>query len=670
MNADMVQYLTVFLDEALEQVELLESEVLKLEQGAAPPETLQTMFRAAHTVKGSSRAMGFNQIGELTHELENVLDALRHDQLTITPIIVNILLEGIDALKVLLDHVATASSDDLPLGDLIARVAIVVNAGSPTIAQPSTQFELTAFEITSLEAERESGHTVFDITIELAESCVMRAVRIMMSMGALEPLGTVFKTIPAEEDLSDEVLAVPFRVLLSTKSTASEIEAAIRQVSEIAAIRVEPFNIPMVKEEAPPTPAAVEHAPKTESQTIRVGLNRLDALLNLVGELVIDRTQIEKIVGDLQRDSDSDERFSQLKESMSRVSRITSELQDEVMKTRMLPIDGVFQRLPRMVRDLAQKTGKDIQFTVTGGETELDRSVLEVLGDPLIHLLRNSIDHGVETADLRVAHGKSPTGHVSIEARYEESHIVIEVKDDGRGIDPAKIREAAIKKGILTPAAAAQLSDRESLELIMSSGFSTAQTISEISGRGVGMDIVKTNIERIGGRIHVESRVGQGTQFRIHLPVTLAIMRALLVQSVGETLVLPLSSVHEILSLRRAQVATVGGLAVVALRGETLPLASLWGLLQNDPNATSRSTIGADSLVVVVGHGDRRIGICVDSVVGEQEVVLKSLGSLIGEIPGVTGASILGDGNVALIIDVASAIDSMRNEFQLEAKVA
>ena len=330
------------------------------------------------------------------------------------------------------------------------------------------------------------------------------------------------------------------------------------------------------------------------------------------------------------------------------------------MKARMLPIDGVFQRLPRMVRDLAQKTGKEIQFEMSGGETELDRTVLEVLSDPLIHLLRNSVDHGIEPPEGRAAAGKPAAGKVTLSARHQENHIVIEISDDGRGMDPDRLKESAIRKGLLTEAAAAAMSDLDALSLIFASGFSTAAILSDISGRGVGMDIVRSNLEKVGGRILIDSTLGHGSRFTIHLPLTLAIVRAVLVRSGGGTYVLPMGSVVEMLRLGAdaggTERRTLGGQAVISLRGRTIPLVSLSGLLSGDPGAGRPENIPPDSYVVVAGAGSRQVGLCVDALIGEQEVVIKSLGTLLGDIPGLSGATILGDGRVALIVDVAKAV--------------
>ncbi len=690
-NSDMSQYLDVFLDEGREQLALLEANFLEMERGNHAPEMLQTLFRAAHTLKGSSRAMGFLAIGDLTHEMENILDALRLDQLQVTTPIVNALLDCLDVLAALVDSVAQAGTDegatdkDIPAlvarlnalrttpgsgmgagSDDVGALAFAPTAGGEEEGQPtqsSQAFPLAEHEQASADAAREAGLTVYQITVTLSPDCLMKSVRVWMVLSALEPLGAVLASDPGEDALEAEDFEASFRLLLASENAPAEIEAALRAISELEAVTVQPWeapDAPPVAEALPlpsslpapePTALAVDkpvaaHAQTAQSQTaqsqtIRVEVSRLDSLLNLVGELVIERAQIHRTSADLHRRYPRDEEAAQLLETTHRIARVTAELQDQIMKARMLPIDGVFQRMPRMVRDLAQKTGKEVRFEMSGGETELDRTVLEVLSDPLIHLLRNSVDHGIEPPDARAAVGKPAEGRVTLAARHEENHIVIEITDDGRGMDPARLKESAIRKGLLTEAAAGAMGDRDALGLIFASGFSTAAALTDVSGRGVGMDIVKSNLEKVGGRILIDSAVGRGSRFTIHLPLTLAIVRAVLVEAGGGTYVLPLGGVVEMLRLgtNEGETArrTLGGQAVINLRGRTIPLANLSDLLCGSPDASRPARIADEAYVVVAGAGDRQVGLCVDALVGEQEVVIKSLGTLLGDIPGLSG---------------------------------
>ena len=723
ITTDMSQYLDVFLDEGREQLVLLETNILEMERGNHTKEMLQILFRAAHTLKGSSRAMGFLAIGDLTHEMENILDDLRNDLLEVTTPIVNALLDCLDSLGGLVDTVAESGTDtgtaDQKIPALVARLNALRTGSVPTgksedspvtetsPSAPSApqeaipSFALSDHEQFAVDAAMESDLPIYLISMTLSEDCMLKSVRVWMTLSALEPLGTVVAAEPSEEKLEAEDFELSFRLLLASSSSLELVEQALKTVSEVDKCEVSVWTPPADETDSPAPlalatppaapaqpeapmaelPAAIvtptEPTPETTSkpaaankapaatQTIRVEVSRLDNLLNLVGELVIERAQVHQICADLHRRYPRDEEAAQLLETTHRIARVTGELQDQIMKTRMLSIDGVFQRMPRMVRDLAQKTGKDVRFEMYGGETELDRTVLESLGDPLIHLLRNSVDHGVETPETRSTAGKPTQGLVTLSARHEQNHIVIEITDDGAGIDPSRLKESAIRKGLVTPAAAGAMSDRDAINLIFASGFSTAATLSDISGRGVGMDIVKSNLEKIGGRVVVESIVGKGSQFTITLPLTLAIVRAVLVESGGGTYVLPLGNVVEMLRLGTSEgdthQRTLGGQAVISLRGRTIPLAYLSDLLAGNPGATQAAQIPKQAFVVVVGIGDRQIGLCVDALVGEQEVVIKSMGTLLGDIPGLSGATILGDGEVALIVDVTKASERIQS---------
>ncbi len=705
INPDMSQYLDVFLDEGREQLVLLETNILEMERGNHTSEMLQVLFRAAHTLKGSSRAMGFLAIGDLTHEMENILDALRLDQLEVTTPIVNVLLDCLDALAALVDSVGSSGTDtgatDKDIPTLVARLdtlrtgtsaaalsAISVKPAASTEPGAETPFPLREHEQGGVEAAQEAGLSIYQVAVTLSDDCLMKSVRAWMVLSALEPLGTVLASDPGEDALETEEFGQTFRLLFAAEAQRDRIEAVLGELSELEVVTVRlweaadappvPDTFPAAAPPVPDTPTVNSPAldkpgvdkdkpgadkPAADkpaaSQTIRVEVSRLDSLLNLVGELVIERAQIHRISAELHRRYPRDEEAGQLLETTHRVARVTAELQDQIMKARMLPIDGVFQRMPRMVRDLAQKTGKEVQFEMRGGETELDRTVLEVLSDPLIHLLRNSVDHGIETPEGRAAAGKPSLGVVTLSARHEENHIVIAIEDDGRGMDPARLKTSAVRKGLITDAAAA-MTDRDALGLIFASGFSTAAVLSDISGRGVGMDIVKSNLERVGGRVLVDSVIGRGSRFTIHLPLTLAIVRAVLVEAGGGTYVLPLGNVIEMLRLGTGDGETarrsLGGQAVINLRGRTIPLANLADLLCGSSRATQPECIADDSYVVVTGTGDRQVGLCVDALVGEQEVVIKSVGALLGDIPGLSGATILGDGRVALIVDIAKAV--------------
>ncbi len=700
-NSDMSQFVGVFLDEAHEVLALLESDVLQLERGSDAPELLQSIFRAAHTLKGSSRSMGFLHIGDLTHEMENVLDELRQGHLPVNTAIVNALLDCLDALNTLIASVATHSHDgdtdgrDIPA--LVVRLGALLSGGTEVVApvMEDIEFVLRPHEEAAAVEAVQTGLLVHKVEVEFDSNCLMKGIRLMMVLSALEPVGSLIACSVNEEAMEADTFADIVHLLLAGESGPEAIEAASMSVSEVRGTRVAAWSPAAEgKESAPASPAqpvaeatvpaatadavavaavptAAKAAPTASAQsstpiappaaTVRVDVGRLDSLLNLVGELVIDRTQLVRLTTELKNEYPRDLRIAELLEMSHRIARTTTELQDEIMKTRMLPVDGVFQRMPRMVRDLAQKTGKEVEFLVTGGTTEMDRSILEVLADPLIHLLRNSVDHGVEPPEARLEVGKPREGIVTLDARHERGGIVIEITDDGRGMNPTFLKESAIKKGILTESAAAAMADREALNLIFAPGFSTAAVLSDVSGRGVGMDIVRSNLEKVGGRIEIDSVIGKGSRFTIHLPLTLAIVRALLVNADDATYVLPLSSVVETLRLDNCGFnrSTVSGRSVLDLRGRTVPLANLAKLLEGDGTSTAPNSIPEKAHVVVVGIGERQVGLCVDSFAGEQEVVIKSLGTLLGDLPGLSGAAIMGDGRVALVVDAVRAVQAI-----------
>jgi two-component system, chemotaxis family, sensor kinase CheA len=687
VTPDLSQYLGVFLDEGNEQIDLLEHHLLDMEKSEPDEEMLQAMFRAAHTLKGSSRTMGFMRIGDLTHEMENVLDDLRNGKLSVSTEMCNALLTCLDLLKVMMAEVQDKQTDQgfemTDVEALVVRLASIrENAElAEEAAETTSETAPTGWDPVVLAAAAEEGQNRWEVSVGLRPDCLMKSIRVMMVLAALREQSTVVACNPPEEKLEAEEFGDSFQVLITTDLGSEAIEAALAGVSEVDKVSVgEATAVTQTEPETkkkkskakaePAKPAAVaadvKEAPTQAAQattgTIRVAVSRLDSLLNLVGELVIDRSQISRIAALMEDKVGSTDLVGQLTEATHRIARITAELQDQIMKTRLLPVDGVFQRMPRMVRDVAQKTGKEIDFQISGGETELDRSLLDVLSDPIIHLLRNSIDHGCETPAERKAAGKKPVGIVTLAARHEENHIVIEITDDGRGINPQKIKEAGVRKGVITQVQADAMTDHDAIKLIFASGFSTAAELSDISGRGVGMDIVKSNIEKIGGRIHVDSQVGKGTRFQVHLPLTLAIVRALLVESGTATYAVPLSTVVETLRLGTQDVnfsrEKVTGKAVLVIRGETVPLANLLMVLEGNPDAGLAKSIGRDAYVVVIGFADKKVGLCVDRLAGEQEVVIKSLGKLLGDVPGISGASILGDGRVALIVDAARAVNA------------
>lgn len=694
---DMSQYIDLFLQEGDEQLEILETEMLALEQNPTD-ERLQVIFRAAHTLKGSSRAMGFSNFAELTHEMENILDQLRNHTLNLTTEITDRLLATIDTLSQMVDTIRNGEGDNVECGLLVKQLQAITNSesteeatetshsGASTASACQTKIDPELFDAIDIAAAESN---VYHSYFKLSPDCVMKFVRAYMAVSQVEQNGELLATYPSLEDLEDEKFELEFELVFQTEVDLEEIKKSFAEISEVDVTTTAKWGRPNAEDVTPEvsstevtieTPAieqedsvnatvastAVAQASaqntagskKTESnQTVRVDVSRLDSLMNLVGELVIDRTRISQIGNDLAA-SRADSKTEALSEAVGHIARITSELQDQLMKARMMPVDSVFNRFPRVIRDLANKLGKDVRLEITGGETELDRSVLEVIGDPLLHILRNSVDHGLESPEERKATTKPVQGLVSLNARHQENHIVIEIIDDGKGIDAARLKVKAIEKGLLTQEAAERLNDKDALQLIFHSGLSTAKEVSEVSGRGVGMDIVRSNIQKLGGIIEIDSEVGQGSRFQLRLPLTLAIIRGLLVDVQGRIYVLPLGSVIETLLIPDSEIQTVNHQEVVVIRNVTVPIVRM---AEEFIDASDRQPAKrGDQYVVIVGLANERIGLIVDRLVGEQEVVIKSLSRFCGDVSGISGATILGDGNVALIADINGLVKSNR----------
>jgi two-component system chemotaxis sensor kinase CheA len=681
---DMTQYLDLFLQEAEEQLEILETETLKLEVDPSK-DRLQVIFRAAHTLKGSSRAMGFTNMAELTHEMENVLDQLRNDALELSTDIANALLACLDNLVAMTDSLRAGTGDAIECGALVQELKGFITTATPTSASADSAVELEfpADVVETLNLVAEQGN-VYRAKFTLHADCVMKYVRVFMITSLIEECGELLACAPSRELLEEEQFDHTFSLAFQCTSELESIKTKFAGISDVEHFDVASWNPtepakpqetvadgPISEAEPPvilskpapadnvaptpaPAPAAASNAPKTETgQTVRVDVARLDALMNLVGELVIDRTRIARIGADLSAKY-ADSGVDALAELVGHLARITGELQDQIMRARMMPIETVFNRFPRVIRDLAQKLGKTIHLELSGGDTELDRSVIEVIGDPLLHILRNSADHGLEMSEDRIKAGKSADGTIRLSARHEENHIVIEINDDGRGIDVDVIRAKAVERGLVSADGAASMSDRDVLQFIFSSGFSTAAAVSEVSGRGVGMDIVRSNLSKLGGLIDLETWRGQGTRFTLRLPLTLAIIRGLLVSVENVCYVVPLGSVIETLLISLREVQRVNQRDVVVIRGMTTPLVRLSTIFGLQPPATPNED---DLYVVVVGVGEKRFGLVVDRLIGEQEVVIKSLSRHCGDTMGVSGATILGDGNVALILDVNGLVN-------------
>ncbi|GEA14910.1 chemotaxis protein CheA [Moorella sp. E308F] len=675
---DMSQYLGIFLDEAGEQLQQLDEAIVKLEQTPDDLDLLNTIFRAAHTLKGSSASMGFNRLATLTHRMENVLELLRQGKLSVSREIIDILLASLDRLRLLKDSIAAGNGEEGEVEDIVARLEAVLSgeAGASRREKAPGDEALTLDDVEEnvIRAAQVKGFQPYEIRVQLEEGCQMKAARAYLVFNNLKDAGEIIKSVPHTQDLEAEKFYDTFTLLIVSREDADTLANIVKSISEIKDVTVRPIVLADEHEAAAAVPAADKgmDAPGARAngrtgelrvtQTVRVDVQRLENLMNLVGELVIDRTRLAEVGNGLKARLGNEELLETLEEVSLHIGRITSDLQEEIMKARMFPIDQVFNRFPRMVRDLARKAGKEIDFIIEGRETELDRTVIEEIGDPLIHLLRNAIDHGIEEPAARLKAGKPRHGTVRLRAFHQENQIVITVEDDGAGMDPEKIKARAVARGLISREAAARLGPREALDLIFLPGLSTSDKVTDVSGRGVGMDIVRNHLEKINGTIDIRTTPGRGTCFTIKLPLTLAINRSLLVQAGGRVYAFPLANVVEIISITPDDIQYVHRQQVVVVRGRVLPLIYLGQAL----GVAGAVPAGENYAVVIVGLAEKQIGFIVDNLIGEQEIVIKSLGNFIGKIPGIAGATIMGDGSVALILDVRSLVNDLGVEASRE----
>ena len=593
LDGEMAEILESFIVESNEILETLGQNLLALEKNPADIELHNVIFRAVHTLKGTSSFLGFEQTTSLAHVFEDVLNKIRRGELKVSSEKMDVMFEAFDLLKELMRRIETHNNDPIDLKEILERLRAISIPGGEVQAQKTVESKLS-----------ESAAAV--------------------SAG----------------EIPDPAESVP---------PAEHEEAAAR---EPAAAQV----------------AASPAQAKSADSTIRVDVVRLDALMNLVGELVLGRNRLSQVAHQLNEKYDGQQLMHELGETNSHIDFITTELQMAVMKTRMVPIAKVFNKLPRLIRELSKEMGKEIELKMVGEETELDKSLIEELNDPLIHLMRNSADHGVETPAERIAAGKEPKGTVVVRAEHEGNHIVISVEDDGHGMDPEKLKRKALEKGMVTESQAKEMSTAEAFNLIFAPGFSTAQKVTNVSGRGVGMDVVRTNVQKLKGAIQIQSELNVGTKIIIKLPLTLAIIQALLVEAKREIFSIPLDSVREVVRINRKEISSINGKEVIRLRDTVLPLTHLSRVLGSDRNGENAEWM----YIVVVGLAEKNLGIVVDSLLGQKEVVIKTIGEYLGNVRGIAGSTILGDGRVIMIIDIGELMkmcseqpDAMRSEKQV-----
>ena len=703
----------MFLDESHEHLQSLNDGLLGLEDNAEDLSILNEIFRNAHTLKGMSATMGYNKIAELTHEMEDVLDMLRKEQLKVTGDIIDTLFKCIDSLEQMINNVANGDPEDLiDVSDLVAKLQAILKGEKAPAAQPTAQptepaktepaktepdvdlstlnadspIQLTDTDKKLISEAEKTGMRGIYLEVILADSCLLKSARSYMVMNALDEIGEVIRTIPPAEDLEREAFERSFEVLLITAAEEDAVKNAVLNISEIEAVNTQvirlsaagavpaPKPAPITEKKStapatapaptPPPPAPKPSAPANKpapaqqnaaqaaaaqkkshaGQSVRVDIDKLDTLMNLMGELVINKVRLEQI--------GQTHRLSELTETLEQMDRVTTDLQNIVMKVRMVPVSQVFNRFPRMVRDVTKELNKEINLTIEGEDTELDRTVIDEIGDPIMHLLRNSLDHGIEMPDEREAKGKPRIGEVGLIARHEGNNVVIMVTDDGKGIDADIIRRKAVEKGLYSQEEVDQMDDADAVRIVFLPGFSTAEKISDISGRGVGMDVVRSKIESLSGQVDVETHVNEGSVFKIKLPLTLAIIQAMLVQVQEEMYAIPLASIDSTLSIQLSDISTVQNNEVIVLRGEIIPIIRMEETLMV-PHVKDTSEL----FVVVVHAGEAKAGIVVDKLIGQQEIVIKTLGNLFMGLKMFSGATVLGDGRVALILDVATMLN-------------
>lgn len=685
----------IFLAEVDEHLQVLDNSLLRLERGEPDSELVQTVFRSAHTIKGMSGMIGHRRMTDLTHALETALDGVRKETILISSRLINLCFETVDCLRLLRDEVATSQLSNVDIDEIVQSLKDITEEGNKDdlLTSSGQNIEPQVISTGIAVAISNSAGKTLNIHAKIDSNGMASAARAFQLMLALQDMGEIQSMTPTQAVIEIAASVSDFAATLVTDQPLEKISVALTQISGIDEISIDGRVIlPNGKDILQPTKTVPEHfeqpgtaesnlsfsakgfdpaadqpmrakrssdsaGRRITDMTLRMNVERLDNLMNLVGELITNRNHLQQIRGHLAAETRVNGNFEQLFETFTHLGQITDQIQVEVMHMRMLPIGSIFSRFPRMVHDMSQKVGKLTDVVIHGEETEVDRSMIEEIYDPLIHLIRNSVDHGIESPQERLAAGKAERGTIILNARYEEGRIILTIEDDGKGIDGEKLRNSAIQKGLISAEEAASLTEEQSVDLMFMAGLSTVEKVTELSGRGVGLDIVKTNIQRVNGTIQVETKRGHGTQFQIILPLTLAIVPSLLVKVYKSTFAIPLLTITETLRLDNSEIKYICQKPVTLLRGNVLPLIHLAEIFNLAQSEEHRKHLFA----VVIHLGKQRVGLIVDSLIGEEEVVVKPLGTLIGEISGISSSTILGDGRVALIVDVVSLFKLIGN---------
>ncbi|MDD5948477.1 MAG: chemotaxis protein CheA [Lachnospiraceae bacterium] len=695
---DVSQYLEIFIDETKEHLQSLSDHFMILEKEPENSDTINEIFRAAHTLKGMAGTMGYKRMQRLTHDMEDVFSEIRSGNMKVTADLVDILFRCLDALEAYLDNIMNSADEgtednediikllnDTLKGNPAAEGEKTETAGEQKEAESSDssddneekrkyrQFQYAEFEKNAIKEAKEQNKNIIAATIYVQESCLLKAARAFLVFKELEGLGEVIKSDPSVQDIEDEKFELDFSIALITDADEEKVQKAILSVSEIDKVYSEKLDAntlfqtqeePEVKEETKEeekpaaAPAAKAAEPKKApskavgskpviNRSVRVDIEKLDDLMNQVSELIIAKNGLVSV-----SENDSNTNSQSFTEQIEYLERITTNLHESVMKVRMVPIESVVNRFPRMIRDLSKKLGKPMELYMSGEDTELDRTVIDEIGDPLMHLLRNSADHGLESAERRKELGKPEKGSVFLDAYQDGNNVVIEVRDDGAGIDVEKVRDKAIEKGTITAEQAETMEDKDIIDLLFMPSFSTAEKITDVSGRGVGLDVVKSKIEGLGGDIEVRTKKNEGSTFTIRLPLTLAIIQALMIELGEEKYAIPLNSIQTIEDVTPEDIKYVRTKEVINLRGMVIPLVRLYDILDCPPREEESENL----TVVIVSKGDKQAGLVVDNLIGQQEIVIKPLGKYINIEKMISGATILGDGEVALILDANALV--------------
>ena len=689
---DTSQYMSMFLEESMENLQTLNEALLTLEQQPENIDKLNEIFRVAHTIKGMAATMGFSQMAELTHKMEDVLSKFREGKIKVTEKVVTVLFRCLDTLEKMVNNISEGISDKLSIDDIIEDLhCIAEGSGRVEIEKKETDKKetekkeiafieesnyniveriiLNEYDVNVIKQAMDRMYNAYEIKIQLSENTLLKSARAFLIFKSLEENGEIIKSIPGAEDLENENFEYEINLIYITNKDKEEVIDSLLNISEVEKVIVEEVNVELksgelksedLKEIQKPfevesevlkgiTSMAVKAEDKGSDkkdavvhkkahQSVRVELDRLDKFMNMVSELVIHRTRLEQI--------SSVHKLNDLNETLEQVARATSELQDLVMKIRMLPLEVVFNRFPRMIRDLSKDLGKEMELQIQGQETELDRTVIDEIGEPLLHLLRNAADHGIESSEERISKGKNPIGVIKLIAYAEGTKAIIKVEDDGKGLDVDKIRAKANKVGINTEG----MSDSDVKNLIFEQGFSTNEKVTDISGRGVGMDVVKTKIAALGGTVDAISEIDKGTSFIIRLPLTLQIIQALLVKIGDETMAISLGYIDRVIDYKDELIKKTNNKEVIVYNDAVIPLIRVSKKLQTETSSKDKKYI------VIVKVGEKIVGLLVDSLLGQQEIVIKPLGKTLQGLKEYIGATILGDGLVTLILDVAALV--------------